>query len=442
MHMKRWLAPFLFLVTSLHAETVALTLRVDTAPIAEKDSALQFKSVEPVKAETKTLQVRLAPTFIEVRHPDRTTILDFEKRILFEVRSDGATTSSLFSQLGSRDREMENRQYLAELTEKAGGASAIPLAVSEQDLAILARPPAKGVERQAKGGAVRFHWGDVPLGEYSTDSIPANGAEKKAFAQFIRYHFGAHPSMLADLAKGAGIPRRVKLVENVGGRTQQLTVTKLERVDDAPYAAPPNAKYTLASHEVWGPIIQRANALSADDVRKQADELAAAGDASFAAGKLVDAYLLYLESFLMIGEVSDGLRGNAQSMRLDETVARLQAVISPKSEDEAKAALAVLAELRKTNPDRAEVIRIFEANISSNLGDRNTAYENFHAVLTARPALAGVWHDLGGMFLNAYDAEAAWNCWDTLRHLAPQHGMSKEITEREAKMMSLYPEYF
>ena len=442
MHMKRWFAALLLAAASARAETVALTVRIDTKPLPKKESPLQFESVAPVEAKSETLRVTLAPAFIVIAGPESTSILDFDKHLKFDTTGEGATVVSLFSVLGFREREMENRKYLADLLERAGGTASIPLAVSEQNLALLADPPAKGVERRATDDTVRFRWRKINLGEYSTETLPASDAERKAFTQFIRYSVGAHPLMLADLRKAPGIPKRIKLVDNIGGRTEELIIQKLERVADAPYDAPSNARMGLVSHEKWGAVVQRAMALSPEDVRTQAAELARAADAAFGENRLVDAFLLYLESFLMSGDISDGFRRNQSTLNADASVKRLAKAINPKSAEEARASLETLGEVRKTHPDRAEVLRIFEGNIRNNLGETDAAYEHLHAVLTARPAIAGVWHDLGGMFLNGYAADAAWDCWATLRHLAPQHGMSKEIHEREAKMMELYPEYF
>lgn len=227
----------------------------------------------------------------------------------------------------------------------------------------------------------------------------------------------------------------------MGGSSEELTVQSLERVEDAPYDAP-HAVLGLASHEKWGPIVQRALALSPNDVKAQAAELAKAADAAFAQHQPVDALLLFLESYLMTGDASEGFKSTYSLLSADPSAAQVEEAIHPHTAEEAKASLATLADLRKTHPDRAEVIRIFEGNIHNNLGETDAAYEHLHAVLTARPAIAGVWHDLGGMFLNAYSANEAWDSWEMMRRLAPQHGMAEDIDQREAKLMQLYPEYF
>jgi hypothetical protein len=123
-------------------------------------------------------------------------------------------------------------------------------------------------------------------------------------------------------------------------------------------------------------------------------------------------------------------------------VARVREAIAPEDAPSARKSLVLLAETRATLPEAAHILRIFEGNLNSNLDENEKAYEHFYAVLSDRPAIAGVWHDLGMMFLGGYDAVAAWDCWEVARRIAPDHGMVKAIEEREAYLLARYPEFF
>jgi hypothetical protein len=422
MQTKRFLLAVLVVAASARAENLELTLRT---------------------GKNDTARVTLGRDFIVFRSGKETSITDFARHLRFHaLDGEPASVYSLYAVVGGSEREMTNRQFLSQMLDTGGAPNLMPLVLSESDLGMLADPPVAGIKREAKKDAVRFRWKKVEVGEYSTATLPATEEERKAFTRFLRYQYSGHPLLLADLEQAAGIPARIRLPEAFGEKERVLEVEKLERTPDGPYTAPANPAIGLASHETWGPLFARANAATPASMAEHVRTLTNAADDAFEAGLPLDAFLLYMEAYLTTGEMPPGLQEHGDEIMSDPTVALTRASIQPRSAEEARKALTTLEGLRKANPARAHVIEIFEANIDSNLGEVDEAAEHFKAVLTKEPRIAGVWHDLGFIFLNGYDAVSAWDAWDLARRIAPTHGMLKEIDKREQALVEKYPGFF
>jgi hypothetical protein len=444
MHARRFAAVLLLsLATVARADNTQLTLRVDSHPLKPKRNEVRLGEAKKQKPQRIPMTATFGADFIVVATPDQTTVVDFARRLRFDQPKDQpAIVSSLFAYVGGRDREMENRKYLAGMFASAGAPNPMPLATSEQSLSMLADPPVAGIQSEEKNGVIRFRWKAVQLGEFTTDVLPATESERKAFAQLIRYTYGAHPRILAALVAAAGIPRRLTLIQDFNASEYRMTVEKLEHLPTAPYVAPSSVTHALASDPRFGTAYKAAAALTSDAVQAKAGELASAGDAAIDNNNPLVAFLLYMEAYLMTGTAPPGLSRNASAWNSDPAVSRVRGAIQPKSADEAHQALKVLAEARNQVPDRAQVLHIFEANIHTNLREGAEAYESFRAALTANPAIAGVWHDLGDLFLGHYAANEAWDAWDLARQLAPHHGLLASNEELEKRLLAKYPEFF
>jgi hypothetical protein len=440
---KRLLPVLLFAAVSASADNVKLTVHVDSRPIDPRRSVTKMRAVREVKAESRNLEVTLGPGYLIEKRQDGTVILDFEKRLRFDQSpGEAPTVSSLFAVVGGRVREMTNRRYLVDMMERAGRPATIPLAISEHDLSMRAEPPVSGITRQEKDGVVRFRWKKADLGEFTKETVPDTQAEGAPYARFIRHAFSGHPQLLEALEQLGGIPRRLRLVSELESLTHDISVSAIERQPDAPYDAPADPAMSLAMHPQWGPLMKRATEMTPEAVRSHVAESEKAADAAFAAGRPLEAFLLYLESNLTLGDSPAGLEKNGPVLTEDPVVARVREAIAPEDAPSARKSLVLLAETRATLPEAAHILRIFEGNLNSNLDENEKAYEHFYAVLSDRPAIAGVWHDLGMMFLGGYDAVAAWDCWEVAKRIAPEHGMVKAIEEREAYLLARYPEFF
>jgi Flp pilus assembly protein TadD len=88
------------------------------------------------------------------------------------------------------------------------------------------------------------------------------------------------------------------------------------------------------------------------------------------------------------------------------------------------------------------VLDIFEANTRLSLHQSDRAVDLFLTALTADPTITGAWVDLGTLYYNGFNADAARACWDAARILRPTHFMVKQIDDRERKLRIDHPEFF
>jgi len=82
-----------------------------------------------------------------------------------------------------------------------------------------------------------------------------------------------------------------------------------------------------------------------------------------------------------------------------------------------------LQELENKSKHKIHVIKIFQANAQSDLGDTLKAKELFGEALKDNPHITGAYKDLGGLYFNEYNAVLAWRCWDVARKILPSHNM-------------------
>ena len=56
--------------------------------------------------------------------------------------------------------------------------------------------------------------------------------------------------------------------------------------------------------------------------------------------------------------------------------------------------------------------------------------------------IVGAWKDLGDLYYQSYNPQAAWACWAAARSLNPKHNLLITVTEFETKLKTENPEFF
>jgi tetratricopeptide (TPR) repeat protein len=76
------------------------------------------------------------------------------------------------------------------------------------------------------------------------------------------------------------------------------------------------------------------------------------------------------------------------------------------------------------------------------LGKPKAAIELLARAIEANPRLTGAYKDLGDLYLQDWDMERAWRCWDIARGIAPSHPLLRGVADYEQMLLERYLEYF
>lgn len=422
----------------LHAN---LVLKLDVHHQSKPQQGVQKVGED---AKDASLAVTLAPDWYSIDDGTARAIFDFAKRRIYRSGEKGYDETSLFSYVAGREVELDNRIFLGRAMEAAKtNQHLFALPLQEHELSLQkAGSAATKFEAATKNGEQVRSWKKQELLAWSEERYDATPAERAAFVRFLRYHFGGHPALLADLQKGDGIPKRVRLTTGMVNTVTTIAVAEPRRTDDGPYPALTGTR-TPHTTDAMAPALATALATTPASARAAKQKQLADAKRLAEADHALAFLLSGIETNLMFGgDFPSELMPLLAKVRAHPDIAAFTTAVSPRSADEAKAALETLTRLQKVAAEKAYVLRIFHGNHSQNLGDSETAADDYRAALIANPLITGLWKDYGMMLLSSYQAEAAWQCFDAARAIAPSHALVEDVDRLEARLLKDHPEYF
>jgi tetratricopeptide (TPR) repeat protein len=386
--------------------------------------------------------VTLGRKYLSVDSQGSRQIYDFERRRIYHLHLKDKTYDdvSLYSVLGFRAMELQNRLYIHSVLGGAQVASNTqPPALSEHLLSLTAPDENTVIETADANGTTTYRWKDKDLLSVSDETRPLTDGYQADFWRYLRYTIGGHPKIYADLAKRTGIPAVLKTVQpEAGERHVTLRLTGMTNPPDAPYSldgfsrAAPKRQPFLTLQKIAGDAAARAEAAKRDR------------DAATAAGKMLDAALAHFTYALTTGDSGrEWLMQMRDQVQADTDANALAASLSAKNAEEAEKAIQTLSALRaKSQSPYAYLLDVFAANHQLALRHATDARQLFLTALAANPYLTGAWFDLGKLYYSTFETEAAWACWDAARTLNPNHPFAKNIETMERQMVSDHPELF
>jgi len=403
-----------------------------------------IKLTEEPREVRQTVRVTLGTDYVMADDGETTVIHDFAKRRVFTIdqKKKRLDDVSLFATVGGRVVELDNRIFLGQVAANSKvGQEHFALPLAEHELSLhRSDMPASKLDAKTTGGEYRHSWNHKELMAWSVETHAVTPLERDAFVRFVRHRFGGHPEVLATLQRIDGIPKRLRISKPAWGETTRIDVSEVRNTPDAPYP-PIEAKEVIDDAEMAA-VVAVVHAATPESRKETRDAIVAEAVRAAEANQLLAAYLGFLEVSLMTDEPPP-VEFIAYRDRF-ETDADTRAFldIEPKSEEEAKAAVATLGRLQLVAQRKAYVAGIMRANHQQNLGDHEAAFRNYRSALKANPLLTGVWKDYGQLLLHRYQADEAWHCWDTARKIAPQHPLMNDIDELEARLLQQNPGYF
>ncbi|HPQ41780.1 MAG TPA: hypothetical protein PLV45_15540 [bacterium] len=431
-----------------------LTFNVEETVTAAEGSAAQGSITEEgiretpadQTPETRTypLEVTLGDQFIEAETPESITVWDFagKRRIILDKKDKTGISDSLFSDIGFRVYEFQNRLMLGDIMASAGIESNPMDPVLSEHMFSLSSGKDADLKRVVEGKCTTFTHDDKDLFRWCKGDAAISEMNRVRLIMFLRYQFGIHPDILEEFKDLKSFPETMTVYRyNVKTQSETLTMVSVGTRDHRT----PLAAYDFGSTDD-GEIPALARRLRKSTGKEYAEACSSmvTRAAAFAeTNKYLDSAALFLANILATGkEFPPEFFKYRDSLSRDPDVQMLFASISPQDETAAKKAVADLKTLSEKTAGGQCAIHVFRGNILASLGESTAAIESFTRALKQEPMILGAWKDLGSVYYDSYETPAAWLCWDAARSVNADHPLLKTIDDLETKLMTEHPEFF
>ena len=469
--------PFVFRVAMLALAVAATATRgaealyleyavvSNVTPSKLPNGAKQTQGNRKPEESRYAMKVCLAESCFSIDGQKAQAVYDFKtRRIRYgDPKTASWSDVSLYSQIGFRVMEYQNRMFLGGALAAAGVAAP---GMNDNEFAIQTifglklpknnQPPsnnsAPAVKKTTRGGFDIFnHNGEEYVRvKYSERAVPAT--LRPVFERFLAYQFNIHPDIRLEIAKSGKVPSEIILKwENIGENIRDEYKLTSAQLGGAPEKwpgadAPPTDLGDAEMKAAFAAARDSARFAQAKTARQTGEYI----DARMAAGVAPDALLAIMEYGLQNGESRDQVIqwiSKYKDKFQADSRCRLyfaSTLSGPDSgnQERAKEALASLDKIDRQGLEKAYVLDIQRGDLLTFLQDWSGARAAFLAALKSNPFIAGVWKDLGDLYRDAYETDVAWACWDTARRLYPNHFMLEEINNFEGRLRKDFPEFF
>ncbi|HUN56272.1 MAG TPA: hypothetical protein VMU29_14060 [Smithella sp.] len=411
------------------------------------DKQTPDKKITKEKSQSK-MQLEIGDNYFSSDQNGVRHIFDFDHKRIFVMNLSGKLyfDDSLFSYVGFKAHEFQNRLAMSQALSKAGITNNPMLPVFSEHLFSMRQKNEKsGLSQVLKNDSVYFYAADKELFSYSKQGEQVSPENKIMFVKFIRYVFGGHPQILGQLLSDNIIPGSINIyLPDLSPRSVELKISPVKTTSQRAYSL---KGYTPG---VWNdeedPFIRFLNDIKYSKTINLEHHLAmlqTKANEYYNSGDYLDAMLAYLEYNLASGlPFPPAFQEQKATIVKDEKVKELLTVLGDVSKENAKNDLVILQTLQSSAKHYGHVIKITEADMQIKLGKHQEAKKLFYEALKASPHITGAYKDLGDLYYSEYSDLMAWRCWDVARKIAPTHVMLIPINEFEAKLVKECPEFF
>jgi tetratricopeptide (TPR) repeat protein len=377
-------------------------------------------------------------------------IYDFKNKRVFTVDllNKKYSDDSLFSNIGFRAFEFQNRLMLGGVL-AAGGIEDNPKSpvFSEHLFSLQQKDKKSELSQTSKDNFLVFSAAGKELLSYSPQGVEVSSKEKAMFIKFFRYVFGGHPLILKQLSSDNIIPKSIQVHRyNVFNEHNNLALSEIKTTSFRSFSLDGYSPAVLAADtDPFSNFLNNIKYSKNINLEEHLETLLSQANSYYQNGNYVDAMLCYLEYNLASSRpLPPAYEEQREALNKDENVKKLLATLrlNPKNKEEGEDFFHKLQELEKEAKQQSHVLKIFQANAQSGIGNYQKAKELFYEALKASPHIAGAYKDLGGLYFNDYNAVLAWRCWDVARKISPTNRMLIPINEFESRLLKDYPEFF
>lgn len=425
------------------------TVTVSHKQAPAKDKGVESKTVDEEKMTSSEAKLTLAKDFVSLRDKDSEEIIDFANKRILSVNFDTKEYSDvdLHGKVYFKVAELQNRYALGEILQKSGAQVEAFNAFDDQSIFAVVMPNDKHkaeLSRTTENGTVSYKNAGRLIVSYTLSSNAIADSDRVTYEKALAGLLPIHPDIRKALSAEKYYPKTLL----VNSRNGVFSDTKYEVALSKVGGGPSNTfsslgDYKLKRDEELKSIYEALDKLGANSKLPEKDETFASARKALKEDNALDAALIVLEYCLITGqqklpEYGEILRAASK----DADANTFFAYISPKSEAEAKTAVAALALIDRRKLSKGYLIDIMRANIYSDMQQGDKAVGLMKEVLSAHPLIVGAYHDLGKMYMGRWDMATAWSCFRIADKLVPNHPQMGDIRELEKSLETEFPEFF
>lgn len=454
--MRHLLVTVLLLAAPISSSALASEWLV-TYAATEEQAIESSDSTTPPRSESRsyTQTIALAEDSLVVEDDRQKIVHDFAQHrlLILNLASNTYEDWSLFSTVDFFAAELSNRNMLG-----AGmRAAKVAQAVAQFDrfdnetalrLASAANPhnsPKPVIERVNVDHRIEFRCHERTAVHFTSSKIALPAEIQHRFVNYLAYSCAIHPEIRRAIADSAALPEELvftwRNVNRVTTTTLRLVSAQPAETDHS--ALPTNATPAAAKDDPVSQVLVSIHEAERTGRRPTREDAIAFADGAIAKGRPLDGLMALLEYGLQSGEqLPNEIRRHRAKFDADTSCQIYLKAFDQSSQAACERGLAANASIVRTNLRRAYMLDLQRANHLDRLRKASEAQAAYLIVLRANPFHAGALHDLGHLLAHTFNHPTAWRCWDTARHLSPDHPMLKDIAERQQQLISLYPDFF
>ena len=387
------------------------------------------------------------------KNPGFETLYDFRADREYILSHDTLLTSNLlFHVVDNQVAEFTNRLFLAKTLAIAGQGDAMGDLFFQESVFGVEKTK-DSLKSQIKS---RMHLDTVIYtvnGKtvarivYSKKDLSA--ACKVQFEKYLLYEVPLHPCIRAELMKKGLLPAFMEVYFFDMSQSGTYTYELEKAIQDVPSQAVKEMKrmprYPESRESLRGLLDSMVMAVNYGQVHIQ-DKASCitVTDKLSEKGKYLDAILNLLEYNLTTGDaMGEELKKVARHQSEDSLMSKFFLCLdTPKSKQDAIDKIEGFEQIKSHKLEKGYLLGIFMADFYGDLGKRAEMKEAFFSVLKINPLISGAYVDLGKMYREQYNMNAAWECFDIALKLAPENSMMEELNSLKANLKTDYPQYF
>lgn len=393
--------------------------------------------------DPQPILVSLAGDILEFETVGRRVRYNFKKRRSMVATPESVEEFSLYSDIGFRVAELQNRVRLGKALDKAGieAENFESSIVQLENLFGIAAPNAPEPVIKDGDDVVELSAQDRLLFRYKKEGEKLTPEQSKQFVRFVRYFTGGHPDVLAMIESEQIVPVEFSVVQQPIDTErvrnfQFVEVRKIEKLEPFPEPTPPPSSQLEQ-------LLAKAKALSIKEIADHHNSVEQRALELLDTNQFFPATLSFLEATLNTGRPLAKEFNDAQAQIMkDGRVPVLLKAMRPRKKAQVDASIKILESLKEEAGDSGHVLAIFQGSLY--LGaKRNQEARNFLLpALDRYPSMSSVWKDLGETYYQDFQTAQAWKCWDTGRSLSPENSHYRNIEKLEKLLETTYPGFF
>jgi hypothetical protein len=408
-------------------------------------------STDPPSTEQAEIVLLLGPDWQSSREGSREQIVDTASKRQHVIDHGAGTIFSqpLYAAVAFRAAEASNRAAIMQILKAGGAKPPCTRADIEAELGVELDAPSPPRFRRALLRRNQWMHGRTKVASVvSSDHVlPA-----ALIRRWLAYEVMVHPKIADALAASRRAPQQldhcVQQIHQHYERSMSLVAAQEVEVE---------RDSALRGLEPWVPdneVHARVRALLERPLGERLDHRAK-GFAALAAGKHFEALLWFMaHNWADPSGDPSGMAALNEVLREDEFAYGFRlAVLMTGQGEHLDEALRVYDMADARAGELAHVVGVVRANLLTQLAAREkdstlrqqmrerARAELLHAI-EVDPGLAGVYKDLGDLYLDSYDMTLVWELWDFGRTLAPRHPLFDSVVRYERHLATRHAAFF